>query len=149
MRFTITVISLLLVAVSHAQARQLPRLVPEGWVLDFTDAASRTRRFVSPDGGSTLTARQTRSNPADLHGDIDRTAFHAGEQITYLRRAPTWVAVSGYRKGMIFYRKSNLACGGTRWNQVELVYSRADKRAMDRTVTHIAHGMTEYEADCR
>jgi hypothetical protein len=66
-----------------------------------------------------------------------------------LRRAPNWVAVSGYREGKIFYRKSNLACDGTRWNQVELVYPKENKRSMDRPVTRIAHGMTEYGGDCR
>jgi hypothetical protein len=85
----------------------------------------------------------------DLRGDIDRIAFHDGEQITYLKRAPTWVAVSGYRDGKIFYRKSNLACGGRRWNQVELIYPKERKRSMDGIVTRIAHGMTEYAGDCR
>jgi hypothetical protein len=139
----------MLLGAADAQARQLPPLVPEGWVLTSSNAEARSRRFVSPDGNSTLTTHQSPANPANLRKDINQVAFHDGEQITYLRRAPTWVAVSGYRDGKIFYRKSNLACGGTRWNQVELVYPRESKRSMDRPVTRIAHGMTEYGSDCR
>jgi hypothetical protein len=103
---------------------------------------------VSPDGRASLTTRQTRANGADLRGDIDRMAGQDGEDVTYLKRGTSWVAVSGYRNGAIFYRKSNLACGGTRWNQVELVYPQDMKRAMDSPVTRIAHGMTNYSADC-
>jgi hypothetical protein len=76
-------------------------------------------------------------------------SFQDGEQIAYLRRAPNWIAVSGYRKGMIFYRKSNLACGGTRWNQIELVYPPESKPAMDQPVTRLARGMAGYEGDCQ
>ena len=149
MRLTYVFVLLMLLGALDAQARQLPRLVPQGWILQSSDAEARSRRFVSPDGNSRLTTHQTPANSTNLRSDIDRIAFQDGEQITYLRRAPTWVAVSGYREGKIFYRKSNLACGGTRWNQVELVYPRESKRSMDRPVTRIAHGMTEYGGDCR
>jgi len=150
MRFTSVAILLVLLVAVDAQARQVVRpLVPEGWVLKSSDAQARSRQFVSPDGHSTLTTHQTPANSRNLRVDIDRIAFHDGEQITYLRRAPAWIAVSGYREGKIFYRKSNLACGGTRWNQVELVYPRESKRAMDGPVTRIARGMTDYGGDCQ
>ena len=60
----------------------------------------------------------------------------------------SWIAVSGYAGDRIFYRKSNLACGGTRWHHIELFYPRERKRAMDATVTHIARAMTAYADDC-
>jgi hypothetical protein len=83
-----------------------------------------------------------------LRRDLDQIATQDGELITYQRRGSSWIAASGYRDGAIFYRKSNLACGGSRWNQVELVYPQDMKRAMDLPVTRIAHGMTNYSADC-
>jgi hypothetical protein len=129
-------------------ARTLPSLVPDGWSQEVVDAETRTRRFVSPDGRSSLTSRQTQATRANPEADMNQVAFRAGEQITYQRRGSSWLAVSGYKGGDIFYRKSNLACGGTRWNQIELLYPREHKRAMDAIVTRIAHGMTMYGTDC-
>ena len=149
MRLVFVIASVISLGSVHAHARQLPSLVPQGWELASTNAEARSRQFISPQGDSTLTTHQTAATRGGLRDDIDRIAFHDGEQITYLKRAATWVAVSGYRDGKIFYRKSNLACGGTRWNQIELVYPRERKRSMDGVVTRIAHGMTEYAGDCR
>jgi hypothetical protein len=145
------ILFLLLLAVTipaPASAKPVPSLVPEGWVQELADPDTRTRRFVSRDGRSTLTTKQTVANRSNLAGDMDRIAFRQGEQITYQRRGRSWIAVSGYSEGAIFYRKSNLACGGTRWNHIELVYPREHKAAMDIPVTRIARGMTRYGSDC-
>jgi hypothetical protein len=80
--------------------------------------------------------------------DMEDFAGRDGEHVTYQRGGRSWMVVSGYRAGQIFYRKSNLACGGTRWNQIELEYPRDQKRAMDAIVTGIAHGMTLYRNEC-
>lgn len=131
-----------------ADARQRPNLVPSGWKQVFVDKQTKTCRFVSPDGRSTFTTHQVFAHVSNLQADIDRVASRDGEQVTYQQRAKSWIAVSGYRDGRIFYRKSNLACGGTRWNQVELQYPVDAKREMDAPVTRIARGMTEYAGDC-
>jgi len=114
----------------------------------MADEATKTRRFVSPDGASSLVTRQTRARYTDLNRDMEEIASGEGERVTYHRRGPSWIAVSGYRGGQIFYRKSNLACGGTRWHHVELLYPREQKLRMDSTVTYIARGMTRYHDDC-
>ena len=108
---------------------------------------SRTRKFVSPDGRASLTARQIHTASTPDRG-LERIAYRGGERVTYQRRSGSWAAVSGYRDGRIFYRKINLACGGTRWNFVELEYPRERKRYMDAIVTHIARGMTSYHDEC-
>src|SRR5689334_12710051 len=109
---------LLLAAVPTAAAAETrASLVPPGWTQIYRDAATRTRRFRSPDGAVTLTARQTAAH-RDRSADLNEIAFRPGETVTYQRRSGRWIAVSGYRGGDIFYRKSNLACGGTRWNNV-------------------------------
>lgn len=141
-------LGLLIFFSAATHAKPLPSLVPSGWTLEASDKEARSRRFVSPDGRASFTTRQTRANRNNVRGDIDRIATQDGEQITYLKRGFSWIAVSGYRDGEIFYRKSNLACGGSRWNQVELVYPQDMKRAMDLPVTRIAYGMTNYSADC-
>src|SRR5262245_41896534 len=127
-------------ALAHGRAN----LVPPGWLPDHVDPGDTGRRYVSPDGTSWMAAKQTVANRDRLSNDMDAVTYRPEEQITYHKRGATWVAVSGYRGDQIFYRKSNLACGGTRWNTVEFQYPIAAKQQMDETVTRIAHGMTEY-----
>lgn len=79
---------------------------------------------------------------------MDRMAYKDGETITYQRRGDSWIAISGYRGGQIFYRKGNLACGRTRWNIVEFQYPREAKRQMDNAVTAAARNMGAYGRDC-
>ena len=125
-----------------------PGLIPPGWSMTVADRETRTRKFTSPDGRASLTARQVIADATAPGRGLDRLAYRGDEQVTYHRRTSSWAAVSGYRDSNIFYRKINLACRGTRWNFVELEYPREMKRAMDSTVTHIARGMTQYYDDC-
>jgi serine/threonine-protein kinase len=37
---------------------------------------------------------------------MDRIARQEGETVTYFRREPDWIAVSGFKGGRIFYRKA-------------------------------------------
>jgi hypothetical protein len=131
-----------------ALAQHRPSLVPSGWIEISKDAETKTRTFQSPDGWITLVTQQSRANPLDLSADLSQIANRPGEIITYQRQGPTWIAVSGYRSDNIFYRKSNLACGGTRWNNVEFLYPRAEKQRMDSVVTSVARNMTRYARDC-
>lgn len=140
-------VAVLVLAALTARAA-LPSLVPPGWVEVSAEPGASGRRFVSGDGTSWMIARQTTASREALDRDMDALAYREGEQITYQRRAATWIAVSGYRGDDIFYRKSNLACGGTRWNTIELTYPRRDKRRMDAAVTAIAHRMVSYYDQC-
>jgi hypothetical protein len=65
-----------------------------------------------------------------LDRDMDDIAYRDGEQITYQRRGRTWIAVSGYWGYQIFYRKSNLACGGSvaRAHAEACAYAGANRR---------------------
>ena len=144
---TLLLLLIALATATTAEAQRV-RLIPHGWQQELADPQTRTRRFVSPDGRSLLVTRQTVANRAALKRDMDAIAHRADEDITYQRRGTSWIAVSGYRNGRIFYRKSNLACGGTRWHHIELEYPRREKLQMDATVTRIARGMTTYGEDC-
>jgi serine/threonine-protein kinase len=131
-----------------ASAQHRPALVPQGWS-EAAPEVALSRRFVSPNGQSSLTATTRRANPRDLRDDMDAIAFRPGERITYQKRGKSWIAVSGYKGDRIFYRKSNLVCGGKAWHNIELEYPASNKRQMDGIVTRIAHGMTLYNDDCR
>lgn len=148
MRKILIGILLLLPLPATGQQMRLPNLVPEGWVQTYADIGTKTRRFVSPDGQSIMTSSESVAHRGSLQRDMDSIAYHSGERITYQRRGDSWIAVSGYRNGHIFYRKSNLACGGYRWHNVELEYPIEDKRRMDAPVTQIAHDLTRYREDC-
>lgn len=145
--FVLLVAAALPAASAVAAPKPRPTTLPPGWTQVYEDAATRTRRFQSADGEVTLTARQTPAN-SNRAADMDAIAYRAGETITYQRRGRSWIAVSGYRGGDIFYRKSNLACSGTRWNNVEFIYPRADKKRLDAMVTAVAHGMTRESDAC-
>jgi hypothetical protein len=119
---------LLLPTLSAASAQRRPNLVPQGWTQETADPQTKTRRFVSPDGRSWLMTKQSAANRSSLSRDMDELAHRDGEQVTYHRRGTSWIAVSGYRNNQIFYRKSNLACGGTRAGTISSCSIRAKRR---------------------
>ena len=138
---------MVLVGVAPVHAER-PNLVPDGWAEVSAPEGWSGRRFVSPDGRSWMTARQTGADRSDLRRDVDRLASRDGERVTYRQRGKNWIAVSGYRDGQIFYRKSNLACGRTRWNTIEFQYPPSEKLRMDAAVTSIQRAMTRYADQC-
>jgi hypothetical protein len=119
----------------------------EGWRQISSDAQNKTREFRSPDGRAHLLTSQTRPT-GNLSRDMDRIAYKAGERVTYQKRGLSWVAVSGYRGNTIFYRKSNLACHGTKWHNIEFAYPASNKRQLDRGVTAAARIMGSYSNRC-
>lgn len=136
----------MIAASSISGVAKVPHL-PDGWVMTSQDADTKTRVFQSQDGQATLTTHQSKTS-RDLSRDMDAIAHHDGERVTYQSRGSSWIAVSGYRGDQIFYRKSNLACGGKRWHNIEFTYPIADKRRMDSAVTTMARAMTHYGNDC-
>ena len=148
MRHTTLIVLLSLLISLPAHAQRAPSPVPPGWTQEEADPETRTRRFASPNGRAWLQTRQTFADRSAVDQDMDDIAYRDGEQITYQKRGRTWIAVSGYWGDQIFYRKSNLACGGTVWHHIEFGYPRQDKKRMDAAVARMAHGMTNYSNDC-
>jgi hypothetical protein len=120
----------------------LPSLIPSGW--RQVPAEGTARVFVSPDGTARIRFGHEPTRSLDTNGVNTKP----GEQVTYEDRGQTWFVVSGYRGREIFYRKGNLACGGSRWNLLEFRYPREAKREMDTTVATVAHNMGAYRNDC-
>jgi hypothetical protein len=125
------------------QAQGRPPLLPPDWQADTDGSTSGPPRYISPDGSAWISMFAT---PA---GDRMQISVRPDEEITYKRVTPRFVAVSGFKGGdRIFYRKSNLACGGKRWHHLVVEYDAADKRKMDALVTRLAHGMNRYNRSC-
>jgi hypothetical protein len=104
-------------SIAHGQNR--PSLVPAGWIM-ASSVDELGKKFVSPDGRSWMTAKSSSARRNALDEDMDHIARGQNETVTYHRSGKSWIAVSGYRSGNIFYRKSNLACNGTRWHHISL-----------------------------
>src|SRR3954470_24946118 len=146
MRFRTLLVFICLLVTMPAHAQRPPRLVPKGWIQELADPETKTRRFASPDGRAWLITKQTMADPSALDQDMDDVAYRDGEKISYQKRGRSWIAVSGFWGDQIFYRKSNLACGGTRWHHIEFGYPREDKKKMDAAVARIAHFTQPLEA---
>ena len=131
-----------------AAAQQPLQLVPHGWQAVEPGEDDNTRRFVSPDGRAVLTLGEADVGQQGAAAEKQAIARQPGEIITYERNERSWLVVSGYRHGEIFYRRANLACGTTRWHLIELRYPRADKRHMDAIVTAISHRLAQFEDVC-
>lgn len=146
MRLQPLIILLLISSVSTAAAQERGIIVPGDWIEEARTSSSAPLRFISPDGRAWATMYAT---PAEGRG-LPRAALpRKGERVTYRRVTPRFVAIAGVKgSNGIFYRKSNLACGGTRWHHIALEYPEEDRRKMDPVVTRMAHGMNRYDADC-
>ncbi len=142
MRIVLTLV-LLLGSASYAGAQQRPSLVPPDWSQETPETPGALLRFVSPDRSAWIIFRATPAERGRAPLMVD-----AGERVTYKRSTPGFIAVSGFRGDRIFYRKTNLACGGSRWHSIALEYPAQDKRKMDGLVTRVAHGMNRHDDDC-
>jgi hypothetical protein len=143
MRMLLAIVLLLSAAAAHAQDGF--ELVPPGWQAAPTHPDFKGRKFVSPDGSAWMLVYATPTTDTQQRQVF---GYADDERITYQRRTRKFLAMSGYQGDRIFYRKSNLACGGSRWHTVALHYPIAAKRQMDAVVTRIAHGMNRYDQAC-
>ena len=120
-------------------------LVPPDWRLQRDE-----QRYVSPDGSSWFAPHASSVGSEPIARHMDRIAGQEGETVTYFRREPDWIAVSGFKAGRIFYRKAVLACGGKIWHHIEFEYPAALKRRMDPFVNRASYSIDHAETtDCR
>ena len=147
MRIPLLILVLVAGGTTVAVAQDRPGVIPAGWNQQPRHSTTEPLKFTSPDGTASLALYGT---PADKsRGSKSAFEIADGERVTYRRSTPRFVAVSGFRGDRIFYRKSNLACRGTRWHHIALEYAAKDKRKMDTLVTRVAHGMNRFDQDCR
>jgi hypothetical protein len=145
MRMKALLVMVLLGWSSVSEAQRGGSLVPPDWTQEARSSQNEPLRYTSPDGSASLTLYAT---PADKRGKLN-PGVADDERVTYRRVTPRFIAISGFKGDNIFYRKSNLACGGTRWHHIALEYPASDKRRMDGLVTRVAHSMNRFDGDCR
>jgi hypothetical protein len=117
-------------------------VIPPGWQLQRDEG-----RYVSPDGSSWFAPHASPVGSEPIAVQMDRIARREGEIVTYFRREPDWIAVSGFKGGRIFYRKAVVACGGKVWHHIEFEYPAALKRRMDPFVNRASYSIDHAEND--
>jgi hypothetical protein len=119
------------------EGHRIASLVPTHWlrseILNGTE-------FVSPDRTARLRLTRFRTIKSKA-AHMRSVAFTPGERITYLRRKPNWIVVSGFKGNRIFYRRANLVCRGQHWHQLSFEYPATQKRNFDRFVTRASHSL--------
>ena len=147
MRLQPLIILLLAGSTCTAAAQDRGKIIPDDWTAESRASPTAPLQFTSPDGTAWAMTYATRVDNGSK-SIPDAAIPRKGERVTYRRVTPRFVAIAGTKGDRIFYRKSNLACGGTRWHHIALEYPEQDRRKMDAIVTRMAHGMNRYDADC-
>lgn len=106
------------------------RLAPADWREETPDPQLKGQHFVSPDGNASFIAYTVPAGDDGIAGHMKAVAFGDGEQVTYVRGERTWIAVSGFKQGRIFYRAAVLACGGDRWHHIAFDFPASGKAEM-------------------
>jgi hypothetical protein len=126
---------------AQPRAQSRSRLVPADWREEAADPQLKGQHYVSPDGNASFIAYTVPAGADGIADHMKAVAFGDGEQVTYLRGERTWVAVSGFKQGRIFYRAAVLACGGDRWHHIAFDYPASAKAEMrdfvDRAATTV------------
>ena len=126
-----------------ARPREQPRssVVPADWREEPPDPQRKGQHYVSPDGNASFIAYTVPAGADGIADHMKAVAFGDGEQVTYLRGERTWIAVSGFKQGRIFYRAAVLSCGGDRWHHIAFDYPASAKAEMrdfvDRAATTV------------
>jgi hypothetical protein len=124
-------------------------LIPADWRLQPPDPDWKGNRFVSPSGDAWLAfyARPADKTAHDQH--LKSVAFVDGEELTFLRREPDWLEVSGFKGDRNFYRKVVLACGARAWRHVAFEYPAEAKRAFEPLIARMARALDrQVEQNC-
>jgi hypothetical protein len=119
-------------------------IVPTDWRLLPPDPGSHERRFVSPLGDAWLSLYAEPVDREPIPAHIERVRNAPGEMITYERREPNWIVVSGYKGNRIFYRRATLACENRQWHHIAFEYPATQKLAFDRFVTRASYALKTY-----
>jgi hypothetical protein len=112
--------------------------IPADWKLQPQDPNFSGRRYLAPDGSAWLALYSAPVDKDKVAAHLKDVAFADGEEVTYLRGAREWLAVSGLKGDRVYYRKAALACGGTIWRHIAFEYPAEQKPALDRVVERAA-----------
>jgi len=120
------------------EARGSSSFIPADWKLQPEDPNFSGRRYMAPDGSAWLALYSAPVDKDKVAAHLKDVAFADGEEVTYIRGARDWLAVSGLKGDRVYYRKAALACGGTTWRHIAFEYPAEQKASLDRVVERAA-----------
>lgn len=112
--------------------------IPADWKLQPEDPNFSGRRYMAPDGSAWLALYSAPAKKEEVAAHLKSVAFADGEDVTYIRGARDWLAVSGLKGDRVYYRKASLSCGGTTWRHIAFEYPAEQKPILDRMVERAA-----------
>ena len=121
--------------------------IPADWKLQPEDPNLSGRRYMAPDGSAWLALYSAPADKDKAAEHLRNVAFAEGEQVTYIRGARDWLAVSGLKGDRVYYRKAALACGGTLWRHIAFEYPAEQKPTIDRLVERAAQAFDRLAED--
>ena len=119
-------------------ARRGDAFIPADWKLQPEDPSFSGRRYMAPDGSAWLALYSAPVEKDKVAAHLKEVAFAEGEEVTYIRGARDWLAVSGLKGDRVYYRKAALSCGGSTWRHIAFEYPADQKPALDRVVERAA-----------
>jgi len=120
------------------ESRRDSGFIPADWKLQPADPNFSGRRYMAPDGSAWLALYSAPADKDKVAAHLKEVAFADGEDVTYLRGAREWLAVSGLKGDRVYYRKAAIACGGTIWRHLAFEYPAEQKPTLDRMVERAA-----------
>ena len=127
--------------------RRDSNFIPADWKLQPEDPNFSGRRYMAPDGAAWLALYSAPADKDKAAAHLKEVAFAEGEEVTYLRGARDWLAVSGLKGDRVYYRKAALACGGTIWRHIAFEYPAEQKPVLDRVVERAAQAFDRLAED--
>jgi hypothetical protein len=111
--------------------------VPASWVMDPPPENDDGRSFWSPNGRAEIIVSGIFALGETI-ADKMASEPEIGQTITYIKRGPGWIVISGTKGERIFYEKSILTCHDKIWNDLWIEYPEAEKHNYDALVTHVS-----------
>ena len=90
------------------EMRRSSGFIPADWQLQPDDPNFSGRRYMAPDGSAWLALYSAPADKVNVAVHLKNVAFADGEEVTYLRGARDWLAVSGLKGDRVYYRKAAL-----------------------------------------
>jgi serine/threonine-protein kinase len=115
--------------------------IPAGWTALPEPANGDGIELESPDKRASITISGGYNEPPTAAGLEDISEPEKGATVTYKKRGPGWIVISGTKGNLIFYQKYLLSCENEVWNSVTIQYPAVDKASYDAIVKHAADGL--------
>jgi hypothetical protein len=123
------------------------QMIPPDWQLQPPDPNWKGKRYVAPDGVTSVAFYSTLAEQEPVRAQKKAFAYVDGEELTYLLSEPNSIVVSGLKADRGFYRKAALACGGSSWHHVAFEYPAEAKRIIEGLASEIARALDNYQND--